>query len=508
MRTKTALKNVFVAISSQCILLAVALFVRRLLLHSFDVELVAYDGLLSNVFSLLSLAELGATGLFEYRIYQAFAQNDTDRISKVLSMFRVAYCLIGTIVALICLLVFFLLPVIFTDRVHLWGYFRIMYVFYAASTVGTYFLSYWRILLVAGQKEYKIVAVQTAFNTGTQFAKLIILWTIKSYLLYLLLTCFTNITVLLLTRWYAKKEYPEIQIVPVSAADFKREGMFREIREVLVIRISGTIMNSTDNMLILMLVNTASAAFYNNYCLIGSNVTNLFFKLTQPMRATVADLVNRENKTASYSVFQTFDLGCFFLAAILFVCYGVVFQSAITVFFGDQFLLSYTFVISYALQNYVNMRSQAVGQFRSTFGEYHVERFYSLIGMVLNIVVSLIFGRLFGIAGIVAGTIISLLAFWNGYAVIVIRHFYEKSMVRFWLREIVFLIVAFAEFVVTYFLTYGLAYTLSGTILRGVIGVLVPTALNILLFHRTEAFRGAIYRLRLSLNSYFKKNEN
>lgn len=505
MRTKTALKNVIVSIGSYGFLLIIGLLVRKLLLDNFDVELIAYDGLISNIFSLMAIADLGTSGLFNYRMYQAFAEEDKARISKVISMFRVAYCLTGAIMTALCVIVFFLLPVIFEGKVHLWGYFRIMYVIYAASTIGTYFFGYWQSLLVAGQKEYKIVTIQTTLNTATQIAKVIILWTTKSYMVYLLITCGASLASNLLSAWCARKEYPDVQIVPVSLADFKKENMFREVREVFAVRVAGTIMNSTDNMIIMLLISAPAAAMYNNYCLIGGHVLTLFFKLIHPMRATVADMVNKEGKEDSYALFRTLDLCCFFFASILLVCYGVVYQPAISVIFGERFLLPYSFVIAYALQTYVNMKSQAVGQLRVSFGEYHVERVYSILGMVLNIAASLILARFWGIAGIVTGTVLSLIAFWNGYAVIVVEHFFKKSLLSFWAKELLFLFLASGEFFITYCVTKQIPYTFSGIIFRGLIGVTIPTLINIALFHRTKAFRGVADRLLLALGSKFKK---
>lgn len=508
MRTKNALKNLIAAAFSYCSLMVVALLVRRLLLYSFDVELVAYDGLLSNIFSLMAVAELGASGLFDYRMFQAFAKNDQAHINKLLSMFRRAYRMIGFIILGICTVIFFLLPVIFAGRVHLWGYFRLMYVLYAVSTLATYFLGYWRTLLVAGQKEYKVVAIQTALNVGTQLAKLAILWTIGSFLLYQLITCLTSLGVQLLSKRCARREYPMVSFVPTTWQDFKNEGMLHEVRELVLIKLSSTVMYSTDNLLVLMLVSTAATAMYNNYCLIASAVMTLVFKLIQPMHATIANLVNQESKENSYAFFKTLDLWCFFLASILLVCFGIVFQPAITVFFGEQFLLPYSFVVVFALQYYVNTKKQAVAEVRGSFGEFHIERFYSVIGMFLNIGLSLVLGHYWGVAGIVLGTIIALLFFWIGFVVIVIKNFYQKSLFAYWSRELLFLLLAFGEFGIAYAVTRSLPYNLACILLRCVIGAAIPTLLNLLLFHRTEAFHGAVSRLRSVMGSRFQKENN
>ena len=508
MRTKNALKNLIVATVSYCFLTVVALLVRRLLLHSFDVELIAYDGLLSNIFSLMAVAEMGTSGLFDYRMFQAFAKNDHERIEKLLSMFRMAYRLIAFVILGICTVVFFLLPVFFAGKVKFWGYFRIMYVLYAVSTLATYFLGYWRTLLVAGQREYKVVAIQTMLNVGTQLAKLLILWTTRRFLLYQFITCLTSLSTQFFSKRCARKEYPAVGFVPVTWQDFKTEGMFREARELVLIKLSSTVMYSTDNLLILLLVSTTATAMYNNYCLIASAAITLVFKLIQPMHATIANLVNQESKESSFAFFKTLDLWCFFLASVLLVCFGIVLQPAIAVFFDEQFLLPYSFVVAFALQYYVNTKKQAVAEVRGSFGDFHIERFYNIIGMFLNIGLSLTLGHCWGITGIVFGTIAALLFFWIGFAVIVIRNYYQKSWLSYWGREFLFLLLAVLEFGIAYVASYRIPYTFIGIVLRCIIGVTVPTTLNILLFCRTQAFLGAVYRLRSVLTIQSKRGHN
>lgn len=496
MRTKNAFKNIIIAVVAQCTLLVVGLLLRRILLNNFDVELVAYEGMISNIFSLLAVAGMGASSMFHYRMYRAFAREDQDLINWTLSLFRTLYRSLALLLTILCAIVFFLLPVIFGDRVQYWGYFRIMYLLYAVSAISSYVFGYWHTLLIAGQKEYKIVITQTLFQMATQIMKVVVLWTTKDFLLYLLLTTCSNLAETIIIAKRSQKEYPQVKIKKSTLQDCRNEGMLKELKDLFIHRLSSALMYSTDSILITLLVDVRSTALYNNYLMIATRVMGIFDKLVSPMRAMLADAVNKESKETSFLLYRTIDLYCFFLASILFICYVVVFQPAITVFFGGQFLLTGDFVFAYALQYYVNMKYQGVIQVRCCFGDYEIERNCAICGMIINFVLSILLGYYYGLMGVIMGTVIASLALWNGYFIIVDKKFFQLSLLRSWTREVGFLLLALIELWIVRTAVDNIPYTFAGMIIRGIIGVTVPTILNCILFAKTNTFRNILEHLR------------
>ena len=134
------------------VLLIMGVLIRRILLDSFDTELVGYDSLLTNLFSLLSIADLGANGMFTYRMYEAFAKGDWKRINHLYNMYRVMFHTIGYVMSAVFLAVSLFLPVLFEGKVSHWGYFRLMFFISAVGALITYFMGYWTALLTCGQK--------------------------------------------------------------------------------------------------------------------------------------------------------------------------------------------------------------------------------------------------------------------------------------------------------------------------------------------------------------------
>lgn len=499
MRTQKALKNVLNSVGAYLLLIVLGLIVRRLLLHRFDTELVGYDSLLSNVFAWISLVDLGAQGSFSFRLYQAFAEDDRDRISKLLSMYRKLYLFMGAAVGLVCLALFFCLPVIFSGKVNFWGYFRLMYILYSVTAVGSYLFGYWRALLTAGQLEYKCVRIDTITQAANSISRAVVLWTVRSYLLYLILNTVFTLARPIWSALAAKKEYSFVKPVPIPWSDFRAEGFTEEIRNLFPIKIATAINYATDSFLITMLIDAATTGLYSNYFLIGSHVTSGFAKLLLPLQASVADLVYKETKDDALNFYKTMKLIGFFFAVMVFSGFTMVFQNAVAVFFGARYWLPMSFVAAYAVSGYVTIRSMTDGVFRGCFGEFQIERRFSATGAAVNLVVSIILLQIWGVTGALLGTIIAQLFVWHGQMVIVEKKLFGRSFRRLWCVESVYFLLACAEVALTWLLLRNIPFSFWNMWLRCFGSVLIPTACNVVIFWRTPAFQDILFRVKMIL---------
>lgn len=501
MRTEKALKNIITSIGCYLLILVLGLIIRRLLLQEFDLEFVGYDALLSNIFGLIGIAEIGTDRILGYRLYEAFAKEDHPYISKLLSMYRAAYFCIAGVIAVLCTLLFFFLPVFFGEKVSDWGSFRLMYVLYALGTVASYLYGYWRTMLFAAQMEHKTIQTETAIQTLGMVVRVLVLSTIRSYPLYLVLTtAFTLIGGLRIAH-VSKKQFQDIRIQKVSFSDYKEERFLEEVRDLLVIKVSTAANNATDSLLITMLIDVKTAALYSNYLLIGTHATNLIYKLIFPLAPSVANLVYKEPKEESLRFYRTMDLLCFFLSAVILSGFIVVFQNAISVFFGSQYHLPMSFVVCYAVLGYMRVKSQVTGTYHTCFGEFKIEKVYSIWGAILNIAASIVFLHYWGITGIIIGTLVAVAATWHGNFVITEKRLFQRNIGTLWLHEAAELLLAGMEAGAAWLIALSIPYTVGGMFLRCVISVAVPTMINLLIFWRSDAFQDIVMRIqRIILN--------
>lgn len=507
MRTEKALKNMITSFMAYIFLFGIGIVVRRLLLNSFDIELVAYDGLLHDVFSYITLADLGMDTLFTYRLYKAFADNDKERLSKLVSMYRMMFLLLGVLVLLVCGFLYFLLPTIFSGKVTYWNYFYIMFALYALQTVCSYFFGYWRPVLAAAQMEYKAVRIETVMSFLAIIAKVFVLITTRDYILYLFLSIGCQILSYILVTVNSRREFRDLKLSKVSFSDFKEEGMVAECKEIVAIKVGSTVTWSSSNLLITLLINTSMAAFYFNYAMIGSTLYDAVMKLINPMTASIADMVYKDDKKASYDLYELIDVAFFFLASIVLCGFVCCFQNAIALFFGEQYLLPIIFVMVYGVEYYVVTRSDLVRCFRSCFGDFNVERKYTIIGALAGIVTSILLAKPFGVAGVASGIIVSVIFTWQGRLEIVFKNFFEKSVLKVWLKELKLFVLAFVEMFICYLLTRNLGYSFINLVLRGLLAVMVPLVLNIVIMRKNESFLDLVDFVKNIILGFIHKRE-
>ena len=487
---------------SYALLLIFGIFLRRFLLQQFETEIIGYEGVIADIFSFIALADFGLDSLFNYRLYQAFAKEDKDRINKLANMYKLLWNLLGVAVMAMCVVLYISLPLIFKGKINNWPIFRISFILYALSVLSTYFLGYWRTILTASQKEYKAIRIETVINFVAFGCKALSLLIFKNYVLYLVLNAFFIILSKALVYFISKKEFSFFHSEKTDFSEFTAEGMIAEGPQLIMIKTADVVNWSSANLFTSLLINVSTAAMYSNYAIIGGAVWSAIASFLRPIRSTLADMLYKEEKDVSFAFYKTMDLACFFLATIMLVCYSVVFQPAIIFFFGEEFLLPMSFVYAYAFLYYLAAKSEATNSFRECFGDYKTESIFSLIAVLVMIVISTILSRLVGVGGIMISISVSYIVIWHSRKIILMKKFFKHSLLRSWLIEAAYLLLATIELVITVVLTKNISTSFMGMLIRAIIGVLIPTSINIILFRNSDLMKTVINFIKSKI---FKK---
>ena len=486
MRTRKALVNMLYSLFSYALLLIFGIIIRRFLLQQFNTEIVGYEGIIADMFSYVALADFGLDALFNYRLYEAFAKDDKERVNKLSNMYRTLWNSLGLIVMIICIILFFSLNSIFKGKVNNWDVFKINFILYSLSSLSTYFLGYWRSILTACQKEYKAIRIETILNFIGFGTKLIVLIFTKNFVLYLLVNTAFILLNKLIVYLISKKEFSYFKKEKTTLSEFKKEGMLKECSQLIMIKTADVVNWSSTNLFISLLLNVNSATLYFNYAIIGSAIWSAIANFIRPIKSTLADLIYKESKEDSYNFYKVMDVGCFFLGVIILIGYATVFQSAIIFFFGEEYLLPLSFVYAYAFLYYFAAKSEATNLFRECFGDYKMESIFSFIAIVTAFILLIVLSKQLGVAGIIISTILSYLIIWHARKVIVISKFYNLSLLKSWLNELLYVILAAVELFICIKITDFIPLNFIGMMLRGIISVIVPTIINLIIFRKSQ----------------------
>ena len=85
MRTKKSAINIITAFISQFVLILLGFVSRKVMIDSIGVEYLGINGLMSNILTILSLAESGIGTAMVYALYKPLAKKDIPKIKGLMN---------------------------------------------------------------------------------------------------------------------------------------------------------------------------------------------------------------------------------------------------------------------------------------------------------------------------------------------------------------------------------------------------------------------------------------
>ena len=490
--TKT-LKNSIISVIGQILTLLLQFINRRVFVMFLDIEYLGYQSVFGNIFSILSVAELGIGGIISFHLYREIVTDNKREIGKLMYLYKWVYRIIAAIVTVLGLVACIFVPYIVKDSTRSLSYLYIVYFLQLASTVAGYFLSYRRTIYAADQKEYVTVEIDLFANVIIQVVQLGLLVIFKNYLLYLAIqfsiALFANVLIMLKSN----KDYPYLkEKYKITREDIDRRNMIPDIKNFLVHKISYAVYGGTDNIVISAICGIKDVALYGNYVVLKTGVLNvLFYRLLNPVQAAIGNIVYSDrSKDELWNQFEMFDVFSYFFASYISAGFLVFFQPAIQVWLGStEYLLPYSFVIAFSLTIYLGAVWEIVCKYRSVFGDYKQDRNCMLLSAILNIIVSVALAKPLGVTGIQIGTFVAFLPIAYGRIRFVVRSFFGHSVKKYLLKHAGLFAVVIAEGAAVYLLTRNMPVTIAGILLRFLVWGTVPLAINLLIYFRNPHFK-------------------
>ncbi|MCI8888116.1 MAG: hypothetical protein HFG70_08530 [Hungatella sp.] len=488
--TKT-LKNSAFAVAGQIVTLFLSFINRRIFIIFLDIEFLGYQSLFSNVFSILSIADLGIGNLIHYHLYQGLANDDKEEISRIMNVYKLFYYVIAVGVLVVGGILSFFLPYIIKDTSLSWGYIKTIYFLQLGSVVLGYFMAYRRTLFICDQKEYECVKVDIYTSIVIQAVQLLALLTTKNYLVYLAVHLSTSTIANVVIARKSGKTYPYLKKkYKITKAYLAEKKLLADARDVVIHKLSYIVYSSTDNIIISVFESVRMVALYGNYYVLGTGLTALVTKVYGPFQATIGRIVySHREKEEVWSQFRMLDLFSFFIAAMYGLGFLIYYQFAIEIWMGREYLLPFSFAAAYSATIFLTLDSEIIYRYRAAFGEFSIDKNYMVFSMITNIIVSIFLTKQFGVTGVQIGTLIAFLPIAYGRLKFVVGYYFEKRISDCIITHFLRFLIFSMEAVVAYFMTRKLDVSLIGFIERGMIWFILSIGLNSLIFFRDSRYR-------------------
>lgn len=504
--TQKTMRNSAVNLLGQVISILLGFISRKVFIQYLGVELLGLNSTFASLLNTLSLAELGFQQVIVFHLYGVLAKGDKAQINSLVNIYKLVYRCIGCFfigAALCCMpfLQYFLSDVEATNSV------RVYFLIQALTGACTYFLAYKRNILYADQNSYISGFIDTIVNTTATLLSIAVAVFTGNYLLFLLIQLVKTYLSNLFVHAACTKRYPYLHTEKVDWQLLRK--IASNLKDVVLERIAGYIYDSTDNLLISMFISTIQVGFLNNYTMVISHIKNLLRSLSSPLVPAIGNLVAVEEDTAQQvEKFQLLEQGFFWLTGMAVVPVYVLTDFFITIYLGEAYILPEAILFFLCMDLYIHIIQDPCLCFLSANGLFKVRRNISIVGAIVNIVVSALLIRPFGMAGILAGTAVSQVFYWIARSVVAIRGCLKQSWRVFsiyWLKQAAMLGVIVAAVWLGRNMTQHL-YVVNSVLTFIVCGILCEACFAVLAFVCTRGIAaqrslertvGSILRQRL-----------
>lgn len=497
-RIQNSIHNVSIGILATVVNTLVAFVTRTVLVKTLGVEVLGLNGLFTEVITMLSLMELGVGMAIIYSLYKPVIENDEEKISQLMGLYRTAYRIVGFATLAVGLMITPVVDKLITDVDYPLSFIRTIFILFVLRTSSSYFFAYKISLINADQKQFVVSLVTTIVKIALTILVIIVLVLFKNYILYLVLLIAQSLITNFIISKYADKKYPFINYK--SKIDInERHAIFANIRDIFLKRLSGVITSSTDNILISKLISTVQVGFYSNYVLLFSVVRTIKQQFTNGIAASIGNLSVTSDSEHCISVLKRLTLLFYLFAMIMASGLMGVSRIFVTMWLGKECVMEDYIVYVTIFVLFLEICSEPLWQFLEVSGLFRQDKYIGMIGSIVNLIVSFVLGIKIGIIGIFIGTVCTeVIQIVLKTRLIFKGKFFAlpTSYCGFWLK----MVLSYVMMVLFHFCVFRhvsiSSYLILEFLIKGFASVIVATILAVLPFLRNDEFRYCVQLLK------------
>ena len=297
----------------------------------------------------------------------------------------------------------------------------------------------------------------------------------------------------------ADKLYPYINN-KVELSKDEKKSIYSNVGAMFIYKISSVIIDNTDNILISIMIGTVWVGYYSNYYMVISALLAVGTLIFSSLTASIGNLNAEDNIEKKEKVFNQLDTISLTIFGIVTVGLANLFNDFITVWLGDEYLLDQLSMYSISINFYVRGILNPIWVYRDTTGLFKDTKWMSIILAVLNLVLSIILGKIIGLAGILVATFISQFATTAWYQPYMLyKKIFKKSSRTYFIKRIKYMIITILAFFATYFVLKLIPQVNMGMfIIKGIIAVFISVIVFAVIVLRDNGIKELF-------NTYVKK---
>ena len=407
-RTRNAARNVVFDGTMEMVNMLFPFAIRSVMLHCLGTEYLGLNGLFKSLLSFLNLAELGVGSAMVYSMYKPIAEDDTPTICALLHLYRTLYRIIGLAIAAVGLLLMPVLQNLIKGDLPAGMNLYVLYLMNLGNTVMTYWLfAYKSSLLQAHQRRDVISKVSLLVRLTEYTLKILILVFTRNYYLYLSVQLLCQIAINLLTAVCATKMYPRY-VIGGKLPKEKTLDIFRRVRDLFTSKLSATVFDAADTLVISAFMGLTVLALYQNYYFIITALRMMLVVLLNACMAGVGNKLIMESREENYRDLEKISLLFLWVLCVSSSMLLCLYQPFINVWMGEENILAVGLVFCFVVYYYSMGANKLINMFKDAAGIWRVDRWRPLTAALANLSLNLITVRWLGLYGVLLSSVVSI----------------------------------------------------------------------------------------------------
>ena len=411
-RTRNSLKNSSVAFALQATAMILGFFARRIFIQKLGVEVMGLNSTAASILNMLNMAELGIGTAVSATLYKPLHAKDETAIREIIALQGRLYRFIGAFVLAGSAVVLCFFPRIFGHSGLPLSYSYATYGVLLYSSLLWYFFNYKKNLLYADQKNYKVLlSTQLVGILKLALQMVAVLRLEHGYFWWLALEAAASTVSTLIVRKVVDRNYLFLrENVLVDKALRNRYPEIRSrVKFIAFHQMGGYTVSQLSPLFIYAFASLTVVGMYGNYQLLTVNLGMLLTALYAGVTASIGDMVAEGDKSLIMKVFRELLSSRILIVGTCCICLWYLTEPFISVWLGPEYQLGGVTLALMIAQFFVWNTRSVVDDYLIAHGAFW-DIWAPIAEVVINVVLSWLLGRAYGLNGVLAGVLIAQLA--------------------------------------------------------------------------------------------------
>jgi len=402
---KYLIYNTITSFVYQLSLLICGFIVPHLIINYYGSEVNGLVNSIKQFLQIIAFLELGVGAVVQTSLYKPLAEKNNDKISKVIASGTEYFRMIGKILLAYVIVLIVLYPLLVNSSYNKTYTILLILAMSISSFAQYYFGLIDGFLLMADQRGYVLYIAQTITLILSTILSIVIVKMHYSIQLLKLVTSLIYIIRPILIRIYINQHYHSNRHIKYQGEPIKQKW------NGIAQHISAVVLDSTDIVVLSTFSNLTNVSVYSVYSMVVSGIRALITALTSGAQSLMGNYWAREEYSQLNLFFSNYEWSLNTVSTYLWDCTFVLIVPFVYVYTKGISDINYiypTFGFIITLAYYVHSLRLPYNLLILSVGHYRQTQKIFFIAALMNIIISVLAVKEWGLVGVAIGTFASM----------------------------------------------------------------------------------------------------